>query len=116
MYRIGEFSKITGLPITTIRYYNDEGLLIPEEVDTFSNYRYYSDKNVKEAEVINMLKSVDFSLDEIKDNWNNFTDEVYKEKRKQLINQLYETKEKIILLDQIRGASNDKVKVKKIGA
>ena len=116
MYRIGKFSEITGLPITTIRYYNEEGLLIPEEVDNFSNYRYYSDKNVQEAELITLLKSVDFTLDEIKENWNNFTDEVYKEKRKQLVEQLYCTKEKIKQLDYMRGASNEKVKVKKIGA
>ena len=36
MYKIGEFSKLTNLSIRTLRYYNEIGLLIPEEVDIYT--------------------------------------------------------------------------------
>ena len=56
MYKIGEFSKLTGLSIRTLRYYNDIGILVPEEVDIFTNYRYYGDKNLEDARLIGELK------------------------------------------------------------
>ena len=85
MYRIGDFSEKTNLSIRTLRYYNDIGLLIPEEVDVFTNYRYYSDDNLKQVELIQELKDIGFTLDEIKDNWNNFTEEMFLKKKKQLL-------------------------------
>ena len=63
MYRIGEFSKITNLSIRTLRYYNDIGLLIPEEVDLFTNYRYYGKRNLEDVKIIKELKSIDIDAD-----------------------------------------------------
>ena len=73
MYKIGEFSKLTNLSITTLRYYNEIGILIPEDVDIYTNYRYYSENNLYQAKVINLLKEAGFSLDEIIDNQNQTT-------------------------------------------
>ena len=42
MYKIGELSKLSNLPIKTLRYYDSEGLLSPDYIDAFTGYRYYS--------------------------------------------------------------------------
>jgi len=41
MIKIGEFSKLVQLPVATLRYYDQVGLLKPVEVDRFTGYRYY---------------------------------------------------------------------------
>ena len=88
MYRIGEFSKITNLSIRTLRYYNDIGLLIPEKVDIFTNYRYYGDINLRQVKTIEELKSVGFSLDEIKKYWGNFSDDIFLKKKEELLKEM----------------------------
>lgn len=65
MYSIGEFSKITQLPIKTLRYYHERQLLVPTSVDSGSGYRYYGASNVERARVIRTLKELEFSLKEI---------------------------------------------------
>lgn len=41
-YQIGEVSKLCNISIKTLRYYDEIELLIPEKIDTYSGYRYYS--------------------------------------------------------------------------
>jgi DNA-binding transcriptional MerR regulator len=38
---IGRFAALTGLPITTLRHYDEIGLLRPAEVDHDPGYRRY---------------------------------------------------------------------------
>jgi DNA-binding transcriptional MerR regulator len=40
MVRIGELSRLTGLPVRTIRFWSDEGL-VPPEGRTPAGYRLY---------------------------------------------------------------------------
>lgn len=102
MYRIGEFSKLTNLSIRTIRYYNDIGLLIPEEVDIFTNYRYYGKRNIYEAKIIEELKSVGFTLEEIKNNWNHFDDKLFLQRKETLLKQINEKNAAIRKVDELR--------------
>ena len=67
VYKIGDFSSIVNISIRTLRYYDDIGLLKPEIVDKFTNYRYYTEDNVVEACFITLLKEVGFTLQEIID-------------------------------------------------
>ena len=67
VYKIGDFSNIVNISIRTLRYYDDIGLLKPEIVDKFTNYRYYTEDNVVEARFIVLLKEVGFTLQEIID-------------------------------------------------
>ena len=64
---IGEFSAITSLTIKSLRLYHEKGLLVPAEIDGFTNYRYYDEKNLEVANSIKILRDFDFSLSEIKD-------------------------------------------------
>jgi len=43
MYKIREFSELTGLSKETLRYYEQQQLLEPASVDPSNNYRYYDD-------------------------------------------------------------------------
>lgn len=65
-YSIGEFSRITCTSIKAFHLYHDQGLLIPDFVDPESGYRYYSDEQFYEVQVIGELKLLGFSLREIK--------------------------------------------------
>ena len=67
VYKIGDFSNLVNISIRTLRYYDEIGLLKPEIVDKFTNYRYYTEDNVVEAQFITLLKEVGFTLQEIID-------------------------------------------------
>ena len=42
--QIGEFAKICDTRISVLRHYDKEGLLVPDYVDHFTGYRYYSEE------------------------------------------------------------------------
>ena len=49
MFSIGEFSKITGLPVKTLRFYHEKRLLVPSCVDRETGYRYYDAANAEKS-------------------------------------------------------------------
>ena len=65
MFSIGEFSKITGLTIKTLRFYHDRGLLTPAWIDGQTGYRYYHARQIDKARVITQLRRLEFSLEQI---------------------------------------------------
>jgi DNA-binding transcriptional MerR regulator len=67
VFNIGEFSKITGLTVKTLRFYHEEGLLAPTSVDEQTGYRYYAASKIETALVIQRLRQLDFSIAEIKE-------------------------------------------------
>ncbi|MCA9213840.1 MAG: MerR family transcriptional regulator [Planctomycetales bacterium] len=75
MYSIGEFSKIVSLPVKTIRYYHEQGLLLPAHVDQQSAYRFFNDANVETARVIKSLREIGFSVRDIGQILQNHTDD-----------------------------------------
>jgi len=66
VYRIGELSKLSRVPVSALRYYSDRGLLPPEVIDRDSGYRYYSATQLPRLNRILALKDLGLSLDEIK--------------------------------------------------
>lgn len=65
MFSIGEFSKITGLTVKTLRFYHEQGLLVPTCVDDQTGYRYYAETKINVARAIAYLRALDFPLAEI---------------------------------------------------
>lgn len=63
---IGEFSKICKVSTKTLRYYDEIGLIHPEDINPENGYRYYSIRQLRKMLLINRLKSYHFSLEEIK--------------------------------------------------
>lgn len=75
MYKIGELSRLCHIPVKTLRYYDSEGLLVPDEIDRFTGYRYYSASRLADCNRIISLKELGFSLEEIKKHLCASTDE-----------------------------------------
>jgi DNA-binding transcriptional MerR regulator len=67
VFRIGEFSKITGLTIKTLRFYHDQGLLEPLHIDDETRYRYYAAAQIETARAISLLRKLDFSVSDIRE-------------------------------------------------
>ncbi len=65
MLKIGEFSRLSQVPIKTLRYYDDIGLLKPSQTDPFTSYRYYVLDQLPRIHRIMALKELGLSLDEI---------------------------------------------------
>lgn len=66
MFRIGEFSKMSKITIKTLRYYDEEGLLKPEELDKFTGYRLYTTNQLIVVHKIKSLRQIGLSISEIK--------------------------------------------------
>lgn len=63
--KIGEFSKSVNIPVKTIRYYAEIGLLTPKAVGGENKYRYYGTEQIVELNKILALKEAGFTLKEI---------------------------------------------------
>jgi DNA-binding transcriptional MerR regulator len=63
---IGRFSKICRLSVSSLRYYDELGLLRPALVDPDSSYRYYRLSQVRVAETIRLLRALDMPLDDVR--------------------------------------------------
>ena len=65
MYPIGEFSRITGLTVKTLRFYHEKGLLAPSYVNESTGYRYYNSADVERARVVRRLRELGFAVEQI---------------------------------------------------
>jgi DNA-binding transcriptional MerR regulator len=63
---IGRFAALSGLTVKTLRYYDARGLLRPARVDPRSGYRYYRLRQLRDAQVIGLLRSLEMPLDEVR--------------------------------------------------
>lgn len=63
--QIGEISKLTGLSISTLRYYDKHGLLNNLE-RTDGGIRTFSEQNIEALKLINCLKNSGMKISEIK--------------------------------------------------
>ena len=102
MYLINQVSKITGLTKKALRYYDEQIILSPSCRDDENGYRWYSEDDVKKAQLIQMLRKFDFSISEIKDTLNVAQSEedlsyVLKEKIENIENHI--AKEKALIRD-----------------
>lgn len=65
--KIGEFSQLMQVTVKTLRHYEQKGLLLPDEVDEWTGYRYYTLDQMQRLNSIRDLQRLGFSLDEIKE-------------------------------------------------
>ena len=64
LYTIGQLAKLAGISTKTLRVYERKGFLIPERNDE-NKYRMYGEEAVRTLEKIQLMKWLDFSLDQI---------------------------------------------------
>ena len=95
MYKIGEFSIIKHVTIKTLRYYDSIDLFKPAIVDNYTGYRYYSEEQLKDFNVIQKYKDLGFSLEDIKVLLNNDKDKTIKKKINELTEEIIENEKKI---------------------
>jgi DNA-binding transcriptional MerR regulator len=65
MFKVGDFSKLTRVPVKTLHYYDDIGLFKPLRVDRFTGYRYYSFDQLPRLNRILALRDLGFPLEQI---------------------------------------------------
>ncbi|HWO97405.1 MAG TPA: MerR family transcriptional regulator [Bacillus sp. (in: firmicutes)] len=65
MYKISDFSKMTGLSKDTLRYYAEVKLLEPVYIDPNNNYRYYDDGSYFLAILLVKLRRFGFKIQEM---------------------------------------------------
>lgn len=64
-YRISEVERMLGIPVTTIRYYDREGLL-PNVTRSEGGQREFSDDDIKLLQVIECLKRTNMPIKDIR--------------------------------------------------
>jgi DNA-binding transcriptional MerR regulator len=65
MIKIGYFSRLSQVPVKTLRYYDQIGLLKPARIDPFTGYRYYAISQLSRINRILALKDLGLSLEQI---------------------------------------------------
>lgn len=63
---IGDFSRMTQLTVKTLRHYHDVGLVEPHHVDPATGYRYYSQDQVRTAQVVRRLRGLEMPIPEVR--------------------------------------------------
>jgi DNA-binding transcriptional MerR regulator/effector-binding domain-containing protein len=63
---VGEFSRMTHLSVKTLRHYHQVGLLEPAQVNPDTGYRYYSQDQIPQAQVIRRLRDLEMPVAEVK--------------------------------------------------
>ena len=62
---INEFSKLSGLEVTTLRYWDNINLFLPAMRNPDNNYRYYSPEQLVTVKFINVMSSLGVPLKEL---------------------------------------------------
>ncbi|MGY3778512.1 MerR family transcriptional regulator [Isobaculum melis] len=64
MYTIKKLAQKVALPVSTIRYYERVGLLVPQRGE--NHYRYFTEADVLKIKYIKVMKYIGFTIEEIK--------------------------------------------------
>ena len=90
--KIGEFSRLMQVTVKTLRHYEQKELLIPDEVDEWTGYRYYSIGQMLKLNSIRNLQRLGFSFEEIRDLYD---DESHTPSVEQLTEKIEETERQL---------------------
>lgn len=65
MFKIGDFSKLGQVSTRMLRHYDKLGLLVPEHIDEWTGYRYYTIDQLAQLHRIIALKDLGLTLQQI---------------------------------------------------
>ena len=101
MYTIGEISALLHIPISTLRYYDKEGLL-PLVNRTEGNIRMFDDSDIECLNMIECLKTSGLQLKDIKQffQWCEIGDDTINQRYELFIQQRKKTEEQIAKLQE----------------
>lgn len=108
-YSIGDFSKMTGLSIHTLRYYEQENLIVPFR--NAANRRCYCEKDLSWIAFIKRLKATGMPIKEIKKyaELRAKGDETLEERMEMLVNHRESLHEQIRLLQEYEESLDHKI-------
>ncbi|MGC0378810.1 MerR family transcriptional regulator [Streptomyces sp. SAI-229] len=66
MRSIGEMARDSGLGVSTLRFYDRAGVLVPDRVDPVSGYRWYAPGQLEEARLLARLRRAGMPLADIR--------------------------------------------------
>lgn len=98
MLKIGDVAKLTGIPVKTIRYWEEFGLFKPSYVDEYTGYRQFDEKDIERLSQIVYLKNLGFELKEIK----NLDEKVITQKTKSLQEKIRQIKNSIVEISSLQ--------------
>ncbi|MBS8266586.1 MerR family transcriptional regulator [Mesobacillus boroniphilus] len=116
MYKVSEFSKMTGLSKETLRYYAEIKLLEPVFIDPNNKYRYYDNGSYLVARLLVHLRRFNFSIQEmltvVNDESFENLEQILLKKRQGLVEQVQELNTLIDEMDdffefEMEGVEND---------
>lgn len=64
-HQIGEVAERVGLSLRTVRYYEEQGLVVPE-ARTEGGFRLYTEQQVDRLMLVKKMKPLNFTLDEMR--------------------------------------------------
>ena len=91
---IKEFSRLSGIEKTTLRYWDDIGLFTPAKRDPENNYRYYTPEQIIAVNFVTVLSELNIPLKKI--------GSLEKERTPEKIVSLIEQQEKILDMEMIK--------------
>ena len=104
MYKVSEFSALTGLSKETLRYYAQVELLEPVFIDPSNQYRYYDDGSYLLALLLGKLRGFGLTIQEMKTVMNDQSfanlEELLLEKKKNIEVEIEELRDKIADIDE----------------
>ena len=101
MYTIGQIAKMFDLPISTLRYYDKEGLF--PQMERTSGIRQFSDKEIETLRLIECLKKSGLEIKDIKlfMHWCTLGSESYSQRLQLFINQKEVVENKIKKMNEV---------------
>ncbi len=100
MYRIGEFSKMSKTTIKTLRYYDEIGLLKPQETDKFTGYRLYTTEQLFKLHKIQSYRQIGLSIEEVKMLLSGKNaEQIFNKRKEELVSELNNAKDQLSRLE-----------------
>ena len=108
-YTIGEVAKMFNISISTLRFYDKEGLLLNLERDS-SGVRKFNENNIETIRLIECLKKAGMQIKDIKEfiNWVDLGDKTITKRKEMFLKQKKNVENKILELEKTLAMINFK--------
>ena len=102
MYTIGQVSEMTGLPVSTLRYYDKEGLF--PGIERQSGIRKFGDRELEALRVIECLKKSGLEIRDIRQfmDWCAQGSETYPQRRELFVRQKAAVEAELERMERVR--------------
>lgn len=121
LYKIGMFAAMNHVTVKTLRFYEEQGLLIPAYINQENGYRYFRMSQMADVHQITALKQAGFTLEDIAQiNAGSDEEAVILKKKSEIMKKIAQLTRQMAILDgylaKKKGALSAPVLVKEIPA